>query len=168
MLVHTEVDVRSKAHAEHVRWHFNSFDHWRASTIEEHDLERRQNIRIGEQIPSLAARTGVVRVRQVRRGDDAVLVAVRVIDRNLGRRSLSVDHQLGRSHQQFGIGFEFHRNDQELGPNVDRLLILGFVAWTSLLFAEGRLGNRSSCRDRTGVGTGQQVAVADAEERGRS
>ncbi len=50
-----------------------------------------------------------------------------VVDRNLGRRSLGIHHELGRTHQQFRIGFDLDGNDQKLGPNVDRLLILGLV-----------------------------------------
>ena len=65
--VHTEVDVRTEAHAERVGRHLNAFDDRRASTIEKHDLKRGQHIRIGEQIPSRAAGSLVVAVRQVRR-----------------------------------------------------------------------------------------------------
>ena len=65
--VHTEVDVRTEAHAQCVGRHFNALDDRRTSTIEEHDLERRKHIWIGEQIPSRAAGSLVVAVRQVRR-----------------------------------------------------------------------------------------------------
>ncbi len=37
--VHTEVDVRTKAHAERVGRHLNAFDDRRTSTIKEHDLK---------------------------------------------------------------------------------------------------------------------------------
>ncbi len=52
----------------------------------------------------------------MRRANDAILVSVRVIDRDLGGRSLGVDHQLRRSHQQFGFRFQFDRHDQVLRP----------------------------------------------------
>ena len=60
---------------------------------------------------------------------------------------------LSLSVEWIGIGFDLHWNNQELGPNVDRLLILGFVAWASLLFAEGGLGNRERLRTELGVWT---------------
>ncbi len=48
LTVHTEVDVTAEAHAQRVGRHFDSFNHRSATTIEEHNLERRQDIRIGE------------------------------------------------------------------------------------------------------------------------
>src|SRR6056297_1010135 len=50
LAVDTEVDVGAEAHAECVRWHFDSLDDRRAATVEEHDLERGEHVRISKQI----------------------------------------------------------------------------------------------------------------------
>ena len=85
LAIHTEVDVRAESHAERVRRHFNSFDDWGAAAVEEHDLERGKDARVGEQVPRGATCTRVVAIRQVRRRNDPVLISVWVIDRDLGR-----------------------------------------------------------------------------------
>ena len=159
-----EIDIRSEAHAECVGRHFHTFDDRCAASIEEHDLKRRQHIGIGEQIPGGARCTLVIRIRQVWRRDDAILVAVWVVDRNLGRRTLRIDHQLGRAHQELRFGFQFDRHHQVLWADVDRLLILGLVSGASLLLAEGGLSHRQAVRAKPGVGALQKVGVRRREE----
>ena len=88
----------------------------------------------------------------MRRRNDAVLVAVRVVDRNLGLGTRGIDHQLSRAHQQFGIGLSSTGTTKYSGRILIGLWSFGFDCRARLLLAEGRLGHSQAVRTEGRVG----------------
>ena len=154
----TEVDVAAELDAQRVEVGVGPFDGRAIDAPEERDLDSRQAIGIGQQIPGLAAVAREGRVAEIDRRDDIELADVRIRLRlrlTGGRRLVEVD----RGHQKLGRHLQRRRHQEKSCRHTERSTVrFG-------LLTESDLGLGQAIDIQRRVGAGEIVLMVGVEER---